>query len=90
MWLSVYCISPIFPCETAFKANMESRTCAGMVRHIDTYGSMELADRQKMQSFLGDPSSVTADDVKKFPKEIFSSLNVSLYLVRLLKISDFD
>ncbi|XP_052689214.1 uncharacterized protein LOC128167499 [Crassostrea angulata] len=59
----------------SFKANMESRTCAGMVRHIDTYGSMELADRQKMKSFLGDPSSVTPDDVKKFPKEIFSSLN---------------
>lgn len=77
MVICILIFSPSFPRETAFKANMESRTCAGMMRHIDTYGSMELADRQKMKSFLGDPSSVTPDDVKKFPKEIFSSLNVS-------------
>ncbi|XP_061196188.1 uncharacterized protein LOC133204464 [Saccostrea echinata] len=58
-----------------FKANMDSRTCSGMIKHIDLYGKMDRNTRDKLKNFMQDPSSVSSDDMKKFPKEVFSSLN---------------
>lgn len=67
-----------FLLQTAFEANLESRTCGGMVRHIEKYGSMSRTDKDNLKNFLKDPSSVSALNMKKFPKEVFSSLKVSL------------
>ncbi|XP_022314636.2 uncharacterized protein LOC111119099 [Crassostrea virginica] len=59
----------------SFKANLESRTCTGMVRHIEVYGTMDRTVRDKLKEFLQDPTAVTPDDLKKFPKEVFTSLS---------------
>lgn len=50
-----------------------------MVRHIEVYGTMDRTVRDKLKEFLQDPTAVTPDDLKKFPKEVFTSLSVGYY-----------
>ncbi|KAK3091229.1 hypothetical protein FSP39_018115, partial [Pinctada imbricata] len=59
---------------SAFVVTAATKTCDGMIRHINLFAKLSRAVKDKIHDFLDDPATCTAADVEKFPREVFSAL----------------